>query len=68
MWWQGLRHLGRAREVYEVASIEGVEPGSPLDIALGRIAAAICDLLFYPFLPICLLLALVIFLLNHAGQ
>jgi hypothetical protein len=64
--WRGYRYLGRVRDLYLDGFIANVEPGSPLDIAMGVAAGAINEMLFFSFSTMVLLLGCVLNILNHA--
>jgi hypothetical protein len=46
-WWRAYRYTKRGRGLYLDGSITEVEPGSPLEIALGIAAGAITEILFF---------------------
>jgi|SRR5258708_6383959 len=47
IWWRAYRYLGKLRDLHLEGAIREVEPGSPLDLALGVAADATNDLLFF---------------------
>lgn len=47
IWWRAHRYLMRLRILYMEGAIRMVEPGSPLDLALGVAAGVTNDLLFF---------------------
>ncbi len=48
-WWRAFQYIGRVRDLYSEGSVGEVEPGSPLDTALGVAAGAINEILLFSF-------------------
>lgn len=63
-WWRALQHIDRVRQLFGAQSLDEIEVGSPLDIALAAAGGAINDLLFFGFGTSFFLLIYIFYLLG----
>lgn len=68
-WWATLQNIDRIRQLYAEGSVVEVEPGSPLDVAMGVAAGEMRNDLFTFFLTMVFLLAYALrLLLSCSGK
>jgi hypothetical protein len=64
-WWRALRYHGRLQQLYMEGSIEKIEPGSAMDVALDIAMRAMNDSLFFCFTTMLAMLRYIAYLLSQ---